>query len=75
MSHELGGHAGGAGDQYSGGLGANGKTLSADVPGPANVMKDLSGQAANAQSRGEIINAKTNINTCAKGVSAASGGC
>lgn len=75
VSHELGGHAGGAGDQYSGGLGANGKYLSADVPGPANVMKDLSGQAANAQSRGEIMNAKTNVNTCAKGVSAANGGC
>ncbi len=75
MSHELGGHGGGAGDQYSGGLGANGKTLSADVPGPANVMKDLSGQPANAQSRGEIINAKSNINTCAKGVSAGNGGC
>ncbi|PBS14054.1 hypothetical protein CMZ82_00830 [Lysobacteraceae bacterium NML93-0792] len=75
ISHELGGHAGGAGDQYSGGVGANGQELSADVPGPANVMKDLSGQSANSQSLGEIIRAPTNVNTCSQGVSAASGGC
>jgi len=74
MSHEFG-HTGGAGDQYAGGVGANGQTLSADVPGAANVMHDLSGQPANAQSRGEIINAPTNTNACAQGVSAANGGC
>lgn len=75
VSHELGGHGGGAGDQYAGGLGANGVTLSADVPGPANVMKDLSGQPANSQTLGEVISAPTNVNTCAQGVTAANGGC
>ncbi|PPT47052.1 wall-associated protein [Xanthomonas arboricola] len=75
MSHELGGHAGGAGDQYAGGIDVNGSKLPADVAGPANVMKDLSGQPANSQSLGEIINAKTNVNSCDKGVSAANGGC
>lgn len=75
MSHELGGHAGGAGDQYAGGVDVNGNVLSADVPGPANVMKDLTGQPANAQSLREILNAGTNINTCAQGVLAANGGC
>jgi len=75
MSHELGGHAGGAGDQYKGGVGANGKVLSADVPGPSNVMKDLQGNPSNEQTRREIINAPTNVNSCAKGVSAANGGC
>ncbi|WP_407290129.1 RHS repeat domain-containing protein [Xanthomonas campestris] len=74
MSHELG-HAGGAGDQYAGGVDANGNKLPANVAGPANVMKDLSGQPANSQSLGEIINAKTNVNSCGKGVSAANGGC
>jgi hypothetical protein len=75
VSHELGGHAGGAGDQYAGGIDVNGQTLSADVPGPANIMKDLSGAPANSQTLGEIIQAPTNTNTCAKGVAAASGGC
>lgn len=74
ISHELG-HAGGAGDQYAGGVDANGNVLPADVAGSANVMKDLSGQPANSQSLGEIINAKTNVNSCDKGVSAANGGC
>lgn len=41
MSHELGGHAGGAGDQFAGGIDVNGQVLSADVPGPDNVMKSL----------------------------------
>ena len=75
VSHEIG-HTGGAGDQYAGGLGANGQTLSADVPGSANVMKDLSGQPANSQTLGEIVNAPTNTNACAQGVSGvANGGC
>ncbi len=75
VSHELGGHGGGAGDQYAGGVGANGQVLTEDVPGSANVMKDLSGQPANSQSLGEIIRAPTNTNTCTRGVGAASGGC
>ena len=75
MSHELGGHAGGAGDQYARGKGANGQTLSADVPGPDNMMKNLTGQPANAQSRQEILQAPTNSNACARGVHAANGGC
>ncbi len=75
VSHELGGHAGGAGDQYAGGVDVNGHTLQADVPGPNNIMHDLSGAGANQQTLGEVIGAKTNINQCAEGVSAASGAC
>jgi RHS repeat-associated protein len=73
-SHEVG-HGLGAGDQYKGGLGANGSYLPADISGASNVMKDLSGTNANSQTLGEIIKAPTNVNTCSKGVSAASGGC
>lgn len=75
VSHELGGHASGAGDQYNGGVDASGKVLSGDVSGPSNVMKDLSGQPANTQSLTEIIKASTNVNTCAPNVSAGNGGC
>jgi hypothetical protein len=75
MSHELGGHGGGAGDQYAGGVDANGNRLSTDVPGPANIMKDLSGAGANQQTLQEILKAPSNTNTCAKGVTAANGGC
>jgi len=74
ISHEAG-HAAGAGDQYKGGVAANGSEVSADVAGPANVMKDLSGQPANKQTLGEILRAPTNTNSCAKGISAANGGC
>lgn len=75
MSHELGGHAGGAGDQYKGGLAVNGSILPADIPGPPNVMKDLMGRPSNQQTRREILAAPTNANSCAKGVHAANGGC
>jgi hypothetical protein len=75
VAHELGGHTGGAGDQYKGGVDASGKTLPADVPGPANIMKDLTGAGANQQTLKEIVTAPTNTNTCSKGVSAANGGC
>ena len=75
VSHELGGHSGGAGDQYKGGIGADGKILGADVAGPANVMKDLSGQPANSQTLREILKAPTNTNTCSNGATAGNGGC
>jgi hypothetical protein len=75
MSHELGGHGGGAGDQYAGGVDASGNRVSTDVAGPANIMKDLSGAGANQQTLREVINAPTNVNTCAKGIKAANGGC
>ena len=74
-SHELGGHGGGAGDQYKDGVAANGTILTADVPGRANIMKDLSGHTSNTQTRTEIIKAPTNRNSCAAGVAAANGGC
>ena len=74
VSHELG-HTAGAGDQYATGRDVGGNILPADVPGPNNIMKDLSGAPANSQTLGEIIKAPTNVNTCAKGMSAASGGC
>ena len=75
LSHELGGHAAGAGDQYKGGVDVNGQRLTADVPGDANRMHDLQANGANAQSMREILSAKTNTNTCAKDVHAANGGC
>ena len=53
----------------------NGKILSEDVSGPANVMKDLSGHSSNTQSVTEILKSSTNVNTCAPKVSAANGGC
>jgi hypothetical protein len=74
-SHELGGHAGGAGDQYAGGIGVNGQELTQDVPGPANVMRDRQGQPANSQTLQEILRSGANTNTCAAGVAAANGGC
>jgi hypothetical protein len=75
VGHEVGGHAGGAGDQYKGGVDASGNKLPADVPGPANIMKDLKGAGANQQTLEEIVTAPTNTNACAKGVTAANGGC
>jgi RHS repeat-associated protein len=74
-SHEVGGHGGGAGDQYAGGVAVGGNRLQSDVPGPSNVMKDLQGNPANQQTLKEIIQAPTNLNGCARGVHAATGGC
>ena len=74
-SHELGGHAGGAGDQYADGIDANGRRLTRTVAGPANAMRDRRGQPANAQTLREILRSGANTNTCAAGVAAANGGC
>ncbi|KAF1003616.1 MAG: tRNA(Glu)-specific nuclease WapA [Luteibacter sp.] len=74
ISHEFG-HVAGAGDQYQGGLGVNGKTLSADVPGDPNIMKMLSKDGANEQTLREMIESKSNKNTCSPGVHAANGAC
>jgi RHS repeat-associated protein len=74
IAHELGGHAGGAGDQYAGGIDVHGKTLDHDASSESNVMRDLSGQA-NQQTLGEILKAPTNTNTCAPDVHGANGGC
>jgi len=52
-SHEMG-HAGGAGDQYRGGLSRNHQTLAADVPGPANRMRNNGPARANRQTRNEL---------------------
>jgi RHS repeat-associated protein len=72
-SHEFG-HAAGAGDQYRGGLGANGQTLTQNVPGPANIMRELGPAGANQQTLREILTAPTNSNACAQGVSGAANG-
>lgn len=54
IGHELG-HVLGAGDQYMGGLAADGKTsLEKDVPGPTNIMKNAAGDA-NKQTLDEIL--------------------
>lgn len=75
VSHELGGHAGGAGDQYKGGVDVNNNTLPADVPGAPNIMKDLTGADANEQTLREIVTAPTNTNTCVHDIHAANGKC
>ena len=69
------GHVSGAGDQYKGGEDVNGQELTQTLAGPPNIMKDRSGNPANAQTLGEVLKAKTNINTCAKGIRAGNGGC
>lgn len=75
VAHELGGHAGGAGDQYVGGVGADGNAIQREPEGAAGIMKSLNGGPANQQTLNEIIRAPTNTNTCAPGVRSASGGC
>lgn len=73
-AHEFG-HVAGAGDQYKGGVDVHGRTLSNDVPGSSNVMKDLQGNGANDQTLREIIQSPSNINTCAPGAHAANQAC
>lgn len=74
VSHELG-HNAGAGDQYVGGVDANGNTVTAAPPNTSNsVMRDLGGPA-NGPTRTEILNSPDNVNTCNSGVSAANGKC
>lgn len=72
VSHEFG-HVAGAGDQYVGGVGSDGRGVQREGPGQ-NIMQDLRGPA-NQSSLREILEAPTNKNSCARGVSAASGGC
>jgi len=75
VSHELGGHAGGAGDQYVGGTAANGSTVTIEPEGASGVMKALDAGPANEQSLREILQSPSNINTCAPGVEAGNGRC
>lgn len=57
--HEMG-HTMGAGDQYSGGIDANGQQLSSDVPGTQGaIMRDYGGNSATQQTRNEIENNAT----------------
>jgi RHS repeat-associated protein len=74
IAHELGGHAGGAGDQYAGGIDVHGQILENNASSEPNVMQTLSGKA-NEQTLDEILNAPTNTNTCAPDVHGANGGC
>jgi hypothetical protein len=54
------GHTLGAGDQYSGGVGANGQKLTQDVPGSQGaIMRDYGGKPATQQTRNEIENNAT----------------
>jgi hypothetical protein len=70
VGHEIG-HGIGAGDQYKGGLGADGKSLTQDVPGPANMMKTSGETQMNSQSLTEMKNAPTNTTVhCSGGLSA-----
>lgn len=45
--HEVG-HTLGAGDQYKGGIGADGKPVKADIAGPTNIMRNAVGPANTA---------------------------
>jgi RHS repeat-associated protein len=74
IAHELGGHVGGAGDQYKKGIDVNGNELQQDAPGASGVMYNLNG-GANQQTMLEILKAPTNTNSCAPGVTAANGSC
>jgi RHS repeat-associated protein len=51
--HELG-HTVGAGDQYPGGVGADGLPVTSRGPDPSNIMRDSTGGAANQQTSDEI---------------------
>lgn len=75
VAHELGGHSGGAGDQYLSGVAADGSVITSEAPGASGIMKVLDGSGANEQSLREIIQATSNVNTCAPDVNAASGRC
>ena len=72
ITHEFW-HVARPGDRHQGGLGVNGKTLSADVPGDPNIMKMLSKDGANEQTSREMIESKSNKNTCSPGVLAENG--
>lgn len=59
VGHEMG-HTMGAGDQYRGGIDANGQRLSSDVPGTQGaIMRDYGGSPATQQTRDEIENNAT----------------
>lgn len=69
VGHEIG-HAIGAGDQYKGGIGADGKKVESDVAGPANIMRDSGARSMNSQSLTEMMKAPTNtIRVCPGGLS------
>lgn len=72
LGHEFG-HVLRAGDQYNGGIGADGKKLASDVAGPVNLMKNAVG-AGNNQTINEIYKgASSKDNTqvnCIKGTKA-----
>lgn len=54
--HEMG-HPMGAGDQYKGGIDANGNQLTSNVPGSEGaIMRDYGGKPATQQTRDEIEN-------------------
>ena len=56
VGHEMG-HTMGAGDQYQGGVDANGQRVSNNVPGSeGSIMRDYGGKPANTQTRDEIMN-------------------
>jgi RHS repeat-associated protein len=74
FNHELGGHAGHAGDLYATGRDVNGNKLQKDVPGASGVMYDGRGHASDESMR-QILNSSTTPNICAPGVHAANGGC
>lgn len=75
ISHELGGHTGGAGDQYKNGTAANGSTITSEPAGASGIMNNLSGDPANEQALREILQAPGNINSCAPDVHAGNGRC
>lgn len=74
VSHEFG-HVSGAGDQYPGGVDANGNVIKQSDPSQSGIMNSLNGGHANQQTLQEILRAPTNTNTCSPGTHAGNGGC
>lgn len=74
VAHEFG-HISGAGDQYKGGVDANGNVIKQDDSSQSGIMNSLNGGQANQQTMQEILRATTNTNTCSPGAHAGNGGC
>lgn len=74
VAHELG-HSAGAGDQYAGGVDANGNRVTTTVPGANSAMRNADGSNANSQTLNEIATTPHAQGVCAAGVSAANGDC
>ena len=74
VTHEFG-HVSGAGDQYPGGVDAQGNVIKQGDSSQSGIMNSLNGGQANQKTMQEILQAPTNTNTCSPGAHAGNGGC